>query len=167
MSIHCEKTPKVKLEVYIEKREKKQRNSLCILCFRFCPRSFEFIRKLENFHYLKYTIDDRQVEPFINEYVRICLQFFYYIFILGTLILILDSRVPAVHIRVRPEVDHLQLCRFYQLHLPQQAIRIALHHRPESTERTLRQALTREPRKYVLHFLLVDGSDEISKIVPA
>ena len=72
-----------------------------------------------------------------------------------------------VHNRVRPEVDHLLLCRFYQLHLPQQAIQISRHHRPENTERMLQQALTREPRKYVLHFLLAGGSNEISKIVPA
>ncbi|XP_076394055.1 uncharacterized protein LOC143265481 [Megachile rotundata] len=90
-------------------------------------------------------------------------KFSCYIFLLGTLILILDSYGPLEEFPIRSEEDHLALCRFYQLHLPQQAIQIALRHRPENMKHVLQQALTHQPRKYVIHFLLSNAFDEISK----
>ncbi|XP_043515070.1 uncharacterized protein LOC122531320 [Frieseomelitta varia] len=94
-------------------------------------------------------------------------KFFLYIFILGTLILILDSYAPPITIDYE---ETFLFCHFHQIHFPKQAIEIARLDHERNRQYLLRE--TYKSKKYVIHFLVRDTDKpdhrtrKVSKIVP-
>lgn len=84
------------------------------------------------------------------------LKFSFYIFILGTLILILDSYTPQIQEVHFGYEEAFLLCHFRQIHLPKQAIEIARLDSHNNERYLFREYLTYKSKKYAIHFLFRD-----------